>query len=239
MKLNQVLKTQNLSVVMLLNDPNVPIIVDANIFIPPDRSKVNTKVSAWKFEPFRDIWLLPIIKTFPNIRMHEAVYNEVLASSRSFVDAEMAKIPPTITMLRDIDLTDVEKAYRNTIEPKIAKYTEYNPTLDNASDRGEVKSLAYMATKNLIYFCSHDATALRLIEEAKQLETGLDDISSVRASEIIYLLIRHGNGVQDHLRSLYKYLYYITKTDKKCNPSWDEFKNTMNQLYPETNRDKE
>ncbi|SDE85845.1 hypothetical protein [Sporomusa acidovorans] len=236
MKLNQVLKTQNPSIAMLLSNPNMPIIADANIFIPPDRSKVNSKVPAWKFEPFRDIWLLPIIKTFPNICMHEAVYNEVLGSSRVFVDAEMAKIPPTIKMLRDTDLTEIEMAYRNTIEPKIAKYTEYNPTLDNASDRGEVKSLAYMATKSLIYFCSRDARALRLIEEAEQLETSLDDISSVRAFEIIHLLIRYGNGVQENLRSLYKYLYYITKTDKECNPSWDEFNNIMNQLYPEINR---
>lgn len=232
MKLAQILETQNPSVIRLLNNPDEPIIVDANIFIPPDRSRINGKVPAWKFESFRDIWMVPLLKTFSKIQMHEAVYNEVLGSSRMFVDAEMAKIPPTITMLRDIDLTVLERAYRNTIEPQIAKFTEYNPTLDNASDRGEVKSLSYMAAKKLIYFCSRDARALRLIEEAEQLETSLEDISPVRDFEIIYLLIRHGNGVQEHLRSLYKYLYYITKSDKENNPSWDEFKNIMGKTYP-------
>ena len=233
MKINRVeITAPNPVVQAILTNPAISITVDANIFIPPDRSKENEHIPSWSVSQFREIWLVPILQTFPNISMHESVYAEILGDSKVIVDQEIAKVPPGILLLKDNDLNPTEQAYRNAIEKLIAVHTAYNPTLNNSDDRGEVKSLAYMATRNMVYFCSHDNGALRLIDEAVILQTSLDSLAAVRSYEIILLLIRLGNGDPAKLRHLYKYLYYLTKSDKKYNASWDEFRRCMDDLYP-------
>lgn len=79
---------------------------------------------------------------------------------------------------------------RAAIESKIAKYTNYEPEKDNRDDRGEVKSLAYIATKELLYFCSPDSNALKLIDKAEEWDTNLEGVNAIRVYEIIYFLMR-------------------------------------------------
>lgn len=147
------------------------------------------------------------------------------------VDENVNKQPQFITIVKDADLKPLEQSMRNAIEIKIARHTQYEPEIDNKDDRGEVKSLSYIAIKQLLYFCSQDANSIRLIEEAEKLETSLDNIFAIRMYEIIYYFIINNIGNKKDLRILYKYMYYSTKSDKAINPSWNEFEESMNKLY--------
>jgi hypothetical protein len=124
-------------------------------------------------------------------------------------------------------------AIRNAIELKIAPYTCYNPALDNKDDRGEVKSLAYIAARGLIYFAGRDSKAIQLINEAKTLKTSLDSLFSLQPYELIFYLFERNYSKKEDLRYLYKYLYFASQKDKKQNLGWADYINKMHQLYPE------
>ena len=106
-----------------------------------------------------------------------------------------------------------------------------NPTRDNAKDRGEVRSLAFMAVKQFLYFAANDALPVRLIKDAAKLMTGLDDMQIVQMYELIYYLYKTGRYDNKALRILYKYQYYLTAGDKRINPEWGCFIEQMDFLY--------
>jgi len=101
---------------------------------------------------------------------------------------------------------------RNTIEDKISPLTYYDPKVDNKRDRGEVKSLAFVAIKGMLYFAAHDNQALLLIDKAEKWSTGLDNVQSIRMYELIYYLSAIGIGDKDNL-------------------NWGEFRNKMDMFY--------
>ena len=114
----------------------------------------------------------------------------------------------------------MEEALRNTYINKIAVHSLYNPTRDNAKDRGEVRSLSFMAVKQFLYFAANDALPVRLIKDAAKLLTGLDDMQIVQMYELVYYLYKTGRYDNKALRILYKYQYYLTAGDKRINPEW-------------------
>ena len=71
----------------------------------------------------------------------------VLQPIQQYVKFLLDKIPPGILVHKDSTLTAVEKVLCDTIESKIYPYTHYEPIIDNKDDRGEVKSLAFIAVK--------------------------------------------------------------------------------------------
>lgn len=226
------IELKNEALVSLFENPKQPLVVDANFFIPPDRSKESKEIKAITFKSFKSIWLDNLINTFKPIIIHEAVYDEFQTKNiRDLVDENSNKIPPFIIIVKDSDLSENEEVTRKTIEAKISRHTQYEPEIDNKDDRGEVKSLSYISTKNLLYFCSQDANSIRLIEEAEKLETNLESVSALRMYEIIYYFILNNIGDKDHLRVLYRYMYYNTSSDKSVNPSWSDFKENMDKLY--------
>jgi hypothetical protein len=79
-----------------------------------------------------------------------------------------------------------EQILRNSIEGKIYPLTKYDPMLDNKDDRGEVKSLSYIAVKGLPYFAAHDSNAIQLIEKAETWRTGLDNVQAIKMYELIF-----------------------------------------------------
>jgi len=215
----------------LLNNNKQLVTVDANFFIPPDRSREASQIKPFGFDKYRDAWIIPLIEAFPDIAIHEAVYAEILGVSRPLIDAYINSSPSKLLLLKDSSLNAQETILRDTMERRIAVNTSYNPFLDNKDDRGEVKSLAYIATKGLLYFCSHDAGALTLIEKADELDTGLQGIGAIRRYEILYYILKTSEIDPDSIRILYKYMYYLTHSDKECNPGWGEFVNQMDKLY--------
>ena len=88
-----------------------------------------------------------------------------------------------------------------------------------------------MAVKKYLYFAANDNLAIRVVDQAQELNTGLDDISVLKAYEVIYYLYKTNKYANHALRALYKYLYFLTQEEKKYNPSWNEFINKMNELY--------
>ncbi len=56
-------------------------------------------------------------------------------------------------------------------------------------------------------------------------------MQAIRPYEIIYYLVKTNLGKKVELRKLYKYSYYLTKSDKAKNPSWSDFFHKMDELY--------
>lgn len=118
---------------------------------------------------------------FPLIAIHESVYDElVVANLREYVQALKDENPPRIIIHSDTTLNEVERILRDSIEEKIYPHTNYDPKLNNKDDRGEVKSLSYIAVKGLLYFAAHDNNALQLIEKAEEWSTGLDNVKAIQ-----------------------------------------------------------
>ena len=232
MKLNLVnTASQSSSFLKLISNPTDIITLDANFFIPPDRSEEFPQAKPFRFIDFKRIWLDPLFNTLSQVAIHEAVYRELLGNPKDYVDHELLAVDPKrIQIFSDSTLTPYEIAVRNTIEEKIAAHTLYHPALDNKDDRGEVKSLAYIATKELLYFCSHDARALRLIDRTEELETNLDAVHAIKTYEVMYYLLKKVAAPME-LKYLYKYMYHFTAGDKQHNPSWSEFVVQMDALY--------
>lgn len=73
MKIN--LSSLNPALKCIINKPNQIITLDANLLIPPNRSRYN-RVPIFPFRKFKKSWLDPLFKSFPNLAIHEAVYKE-------------------------------------------------------------------------------------------------------------------------------------------------------------------
>ena len=202
----------------IIQNPDQTVFLDANFFIPPDRSEY-LKVKPYAFGDFKDCWLIPLLSEFSGVAVHESVYDE-------------------LKIYRDKELSDTEVALMNCYISKLAIHSQYDPTRDNAKDRGEVKSLSFMAVKQFLFFAANDALPVRLIKEADKLDTGLDNLGIVQMYELIYYLCKTGKYDNKRLRILYKYQYYLSQADKKTNPDWGTFMEQMDKLY-EDNHEKE
>ncbi len=232
------LSSPNPALESVFADPNQIITLDANFLIPPDRSRLTRR--GFDFLKFQHIWLDPIFKAFPNVAIHEAVYDElVLPSVRSYAQAMLESTPPHLMIHRDSNLKETERVLRDSVEEKIYPFTKYDPRLDNRDDRGEVKSLAYMAVKGLLYFAAHDSNAIQLVEKAEGLSTGLDNIRAIKMYELIFYLCVMRLSERQSLKLLYKYQYYLTNNEKRSNPEWGQFLTRMESMYHVSPEDKE
>ena len=89
--------------------PEQTIFLDANFFIPPDRSVMGTKPIP--FLKFCEIWLDPIFDVFPNLAIHESVYRELVTDMvRDYVDSRQKEKPPRLRVYTDAELSEVEMA---------------------------------------------------------------------------------------------------------------------------------
>lgn len=208
--------------------------VDANFFIPFDRTRTIRGAMPIPFPSFEKFWLRPLFLTFPHMAIHEAVLEELVGGQPEAFAQHKIKQGQLI-LLRDSEFDDDKELYRSSIEKVIAAETAYEPELDNKDDRGEVKSLAYIATKPLNYFCSHDSRALRLLCSPLKEIIGLSDVGSIQIYELLYYLRRmqmvHPEDGVKGLKMLYKYMYYATSTERQHNPEWGQFIEQMDRLY--------
>jgi len=224
-------KEINLAFLSIVQNPSQKVFLDANFFIPPDRSKV-AKVKAYSFTDFKEYWLIPLLNEFSGLVIHESVYDELVADGvKSYTDEQVNSNPSKLKIHYDSELSNAEEALRNTYMNKIAVHSQYNPTRDNAKDRGEVRSLSFMAVKQYLFFAANDALPVRLIKNAAELDTGLDDMQIVQMYELIYYLYKTEKYDKKALRILYKYQYYLTLGDKRTNPNWEKFIEQMDVLY--------
>ena len=187
---------------------------------------------SFNFALFKKVWIEPIFNEFPKLAIYESVYDELVGMElRNYVENLRQENPPKIIIHFDSELTEIERFLRDTVEAKIYPYTNYDPQIDNKDDRGEVKSLSYIAVKGLLYFAAHDNNALQLIEKAEEWSTGLDNVKAIHMFELIYYLYLKNKEDKKSLRMLYKYQYCLTEHEKRTNPEWGDFINQMNVLY--------
>ena len=222
----------NEAFVSLISNPNQIITIDANIIIPPDRRACGAKTRI-EFKQFEKNWLEPLFETFSGLSLHEAIHNEILKENeqlRAYIDNKISN-ENSLVLYKDSDLSQEQMNVRNTIEAKIAPNTAYNPALDNKDDKGEVKTLAFIAAKELLYFASNDANSLNLVERAEELGTSLDNVQTIHYYEIIYYFYKKACVDKESMRMLYKYSYYLTKKERGYNPSWGDFIEQMDTLY--------
>lgn len=224
----------NPAFISIIQDYSQILPVDANFFIAFDRKNTIRGALPIPFSSFKKFWLDPLFLTFPHLAVHQAVFNELVNySSRTLVQS---KIEAGRLILLDDNEFDADKeSYRKSIEKMIAAETAYEPEIDNADDRGEVKSLSYIATKPLNYFCSHDSRALRLLESPLKESIGLSEVGSIQIYEVLYYLrrmcmVNPGDGVKG-LKMIYKYLYYAIPSERQRNPEWGNFVERMDVLY--------
>lgn len=195
---------KNPALVSLFSDHNQVITLDANFLIPPDRQRLSGR--GIPFSLFQAFWLDPIFDTFPNLAIHEAVRDELVSRDiKTFIKGKESAIPPLIIIHKDSQLSSIEKMLRDTIEKKIYPLTQYDPQINNRDDRGEVKTLAYIAVKGLLYFAAHDYNAIQLVERAESWSTGLDTVQTIKIYEIIFFLSVRKPLIRDSLRMFYKY----------------------------------
>jgi len=222
--------TKNPALESLFNDPNQVITLDANFLIPPNRQIYS--IQSIPFSLFQAIWLDPIFETFSHLAIHEAVRDELISLDiKTFIQNKENTSPPQIIIHKDSELTEIEQMLRDSVEARIFPYTNYHPQINNRNDRGEVKTLAYIAVKDLIYFAAHDYNAIQLVEKAELWSTGLDAVQAIKMYEIIFFLYVKVPSIRKSLRILYKYQYYLTKYEKSTNPEWGVFIKAMGYLY--------
>lgn len=93
----------------LFTDPEQTIFLDANFFIPPDRSRMGTKPIP--FLKFCEIWLDPIFDAFPNLAIHESVYHELVADAvKKYADERQSESPSHLRVYKDAELNEAEQA---------------------------------------------------------------------------------------------------------------------------------
>ncbi|WP_026659327.1 hypothetical protein [Butyrivibrio sp. AC2005] len=208
------------------------IFLDANIFIPPDRSNFQKHIAAFRFEDYRTVFLDPLLLEFPKLSVHETVYDEMVVSSvKAYVDEHIGNESSGLEVHYDRNLSEEENALLNLYLQKLSVHSGYDPAADNSKDRGEIRSLSYMAVKRYLYFTANDALPIRLIKNAKELETDLDDMGIIQPYELIFYLYESKKYDGKGLRILYKYLYYLTARDKIENPEWGKFVEAMEAIY--------
>lgn len=224
-------QTVNPAFQSIIQNPSQKVFLDANFFIPPGRSEV-ANVRDYSFTDFKECWLIPLLSEFSGLVIHESVYDELVADSvKKYADEQKSSNPPKLKIHYDSELNSKEDALRNTYMNKIAVHSLYNPAIDNAKDRGEVRSLSFMAVKQFLFFAANDSLPVRLIKDAAKLGTGLDDMQIVQMYELIYYLYKKDRYDKKALRTLYKYQYYLTRGDKRINPEWGNFIEQMDALY--------
>lgn len=107
-------KEVNPAFLSIIENPMQKVFLDANFFIPPDRSKV-AKVKAYSFANFKECWLVPLLSEFSELAIHESVYEELVADSvKNYADEQVASNPPKLMIHYDSELTNSEDALRNT-----------------------------------------------------------------------------------------------------------------------------
>lgn len=228
MKVNT--KNKNQALLTLISNPNYTLFLDANFFIPPDRTKLGARAS-FDFEKFKEIWLEPLFLEFSGLSVHESVYEELVEQkTKNYADEKINQSPSKLQVHYDNVLTNTEQAMYQTHLVKLSQYSKYIPTQDNKDDRGEIKSLSYMQVKGFLYFASNDNLPSTLIDDAANVQSGLDHMSLLHYYDLIYFLYKKGYDAKP-LRATYKYLYYLTKTEQRMNPAWGDFVAEMDQLY--------
>ncbi len=121
---------QNPAFLSIMKNQRTIIFLDANFFIPPDRSHLGVK--SIDFGWYKEKWLEPLFDSFINLGIHETVYAELVQSeTKNYADGKKDSNPPLLKIYYDADLTNYERQLLSTYINKLSVYSLYNPDKDN------------------------------------------------------------------------------------------------------------
>lgn len=224
--------TENSHFCSLLKNSQLPVLLDANILIPPDRTSISARCKPVSYSKYLTNLIEPLTHRFKNLCIHEAVRDEIcMEAEKAALDALINK--GSIKLVVDSSLSKSERILRNTIEKKILQtgLFEYNPHIRSSKDKGEVKTLSYAVAKRIPLFSSQDQMSLRVILKAEKLNTGIDSVGIIYFYEFLYALRKEIANNKEFLRKIYKDVYFFTKVDRLRNPEWGCFMQAMDSLY--------
>ena len=125
MKVNLI--CHNPALINIFEHPEQTITMDANLLIPPVRSQCIER--GFGFSRFQKVWLDPIFAAFPNLAIHEAVYEElVMPSVQSYVQSMLDDLPPRLIIHRDASLMG-KSACTSSMDLPISCLSEPTPIL--------------------------------------------------------------------------------------------------------------
>ncbi|MFA7118927.1 MAG: hypothetical protein WC159_09160 [Sphaerochaetaceae bacterium] len=111
----QIKNSRNTAFAGLLESKGKELLLDANLFIPTDRSSCFPQYHPLSFTNYCEIWLTPLFNTFTGVAIHSAVYLEIVKiEQKAFVD-QLIK-DNKLAVVNDSMLDSREKTFRDTIE---------------------------------------------------------------------------------------------------------------------------
>lgn len=176
-----------------------PILFDANIFMVGVENRSANKNAS--FEKMKELYIIPLLESFSDIYVHEEVFKELDADSRTFLAPYIGK---NITIVTEGNLYGKDPQY-TTIFNSIATHELVNYVRGQSKDRGEVYSLAYAAYHHMNYFCSKEIMVDIIAHELKSLEN-IDIITFdiILLTAYIYYARQNDNSKSKGQKSLYK-----------------------------------
>ncbi|MFR8312616.1 MAG: hypothetical protein ACLVBP_09860 [Ruminococcus sp.] len=92
--------------------------------------------------------------------------------------------------------------------------------------------MSFGGKRRLTVFAANDTLPIEFNSESgSRCRSKLDEMELLEMYDVIYYLYCTGRYSTEGLRLLYKYEYYLTKQEKKTNPSWGDFIAKMNIIY--------
>lgn len=215
----------------LFEHPEQTLFLDANIFIPPDRTNLGAK-NHIPFSLYKDEFLIPIFECFTGLAIHESVYNELVSDDiKNFAISKTKDNPISLKIYKDDMLDSTEKQVYESYVTRMSKYSQYDPSIGIYKDRGEVLSLSYMVAKSFLYFAANDNLPINIVNNIGEFKAELEEFHILQSYEIIYYLQKTGKYSSKSLKALYKYMYRLTNKEQSQNPEWGMFISNMDQLY--------
>ena len=173
-----------------------PIMLDANILmVGIERRGRDPNCS---FENMKGLYMIPLLESFQDIRIHKMVYDELDAQSRQLEEY------PNVSIVKE------EKQYLQdpqyiTIFNHIADHERVRYSRGSSKDRGEVYSLAYAAYHGINYFSSKEIMVddiARDLEDLKDMDIITFDVIVLLA--FVYHMSRGDTSKNKALKSMYK-----------------------------------
>lgn len=205
---------KNKFLIALLKNHDLPVLVDTNFFIAPD------KFSEVDFEKF---WITPIIDLFTGLMIHESVEKEMVGT-RLKAYAKRLKVCYN-SELDEIDKIAYDLAYE-TIEDEL----DVGIKTKN-KNRGEAETLAYIFAKGYTSVISRDKDIIENINSGRIGVLFNGECGVIHFYELLYIL--HKKNIPSKIiKALFKRFYtngisYKDKTYK----SFTEISNILDGFY--------
>ncbi len=176
-----------------------PVLFDANIFMVGISERISDE--RYSFENMKQLYIIPLFKSFTNIYIHEEVYKELDDKNRTFVDMYKEK---NVSIVGEDGLYGKDPRYtilfNNIATHELVKYKR-----GESKNRGEVYSLAYAAYHNMNFFCSKEIMVDIVAGELNDLkDVDIITFDVILLQAYVYYAQQNNNTNSKGLKAIYK-----------------------------------